>query len=82
MNELACDQQAAALSYSWNFILNIKTAGKINRLASTNHEIVYSLQEEGTLAQVKLKQGEERNLGKDFILHFQHDKMFEPIGFT
>ena len=82
MNELACDPKTAALFYSWNFSLNIKTAGKIKRLASTNHEIDYSLLEDGTLAQVRLKKGEERNLGKDFVLYFQHDKMFEPIGFT
>lgn len=43
MNELACDPKTAALFYSWNFSLNIKTAGKIKRLASTNHEIDYSL---------------------------------------
>lgn len=82
MNDLECDPKIAALFYSWNFSLNIKTAGKIRRLASTNHDIEYSLWEDDTLAQVVLKKGEERNLGKDFIFHFQHDKMFEPIGFT
>jgi hypothetical protein len=58
------------LHYSWDFSLNIKTAGKIKRLASTNHEIEYSIWEEGTLASVNLKQGEKRNLGKDFVLYF------------
>ena len=38
--------------------------------------------EDDTEALVKLKTGEERNLGKDFILYFQNDKMFEPVGFT
>lgn len=63
MNELACYPNIAALFYSWNFSLNIKTAGKIKRLASTNHEIEYSLWENDRLAQVTLKKGEERNLG-------------------
>ena len=34
------------------------------------------------MATVSLKKGEERNLGQDFILYFQNDKMFEPTGFT
>jgi hypothetical protein len=51
-------------------LLNIKAAGKIKRIASKNHEIEYFLSEEGTLASIYLKQGEKRNLGKDFVLHF------------
>lgn len=82
MNSLAQDDAKVSNYYSWNFTLNIKQAGKIKRLSSINHEIDYSLSEDGTLAQVKLKKGEETNLGKDFILYFQNDKMFEPIGFT
>jgi len=35
-----------------NFSFNIKTAGKIKRLASVNHEIQYALTYDGTMAQV------------------------------
>ena len=77
------DSLAEALLNDWKFSLNIKTAGKITRLASTNQEIEFQINEDGTMAQVSLKKGEEKNLGRDFILHFQHDKMFdEPTGFT
>ena len=82
MNEMATDPSLVLMAYSWNFTLNIKTAGAIKRLASANHKINYETSQDGTFAKVCLRQGEERNLGKDFVIHFSHDKMFEPIGFT
>ena len=50
INDLACDPQTVALHYCWDFSLNIKTAGKISRLTSINHDIKYTLSEEGTMA--------------------------------
>jgi len=82
MNEMASDPSIVSMAYSWNFILNIKTAGAIKRLASANHKIKYDTSQDGTIAKVQLRQGEERNLGKDFVIHFSHEKMFEHIGFT
>jgi hypothetical protein len=70
LNSLALDASIVSNFYSWNFTLNIKQGSKIKRLSSINHEIEYSLAENGTLAKVKLKKGEEKNLGRDFIIYF------------
>jgi hypothetical protein len=69
-NGLEQDGNKVGVHYSWDYLFNIKAAGKIKRLASKNHEIEYSLSEEGTLASINLKKGEKRKLGKDFVLHF------------
>ncbi len=82
MNKLATEASSVSNAYSWNFLLNIKTAGKINRLSSLNHKIRYETTQEGTFAQVTLHNGEQTKMGKDFVINFSHDKMFEPIGFT
>jgi len=55
LNDLALDGNLVGIHYSWDFSLNIKTAGKIKRLASQNHLIEYSIWEDGTLATVNLK---------------------------
>ncbi len=50
MNSLAQDADSVSNYYTWDFQLNIKQGGKIKRLSSINHEINYSLSEDGTLA--------------------------------
>jgi len=82
MNELAVNSSVAALSYCYNFNMTIKTAGKIKRLVSSNQEIDFELSEDETLAKLSLRKGEEKNLEKDIVIKFSHDKLFEPVGFT
>ena len=50
MNSLAKVPCKDSEYYTWDFKLNIKQGGKIKRLSSLNHEIDYSLSEDGTLA--------------------------------
>ena len=80
--ELKQSENSDPRTMSWNLLLNIKTAGKIKRLASLNHEIDYLLREHGTVAKVSLKNLGYNDLGRDFVLYFQHDKMFEPSVFS